>query len=548
MIAPEHRSGSGIKKLGVVYTPSRIAASLTKAALRACSVGNLRILEPSVGDGAFLRAIVGLSPVKHHISAIDIDGNLIRSLVRDHRKNFSENSKFVKSNFLEFSLSHSAPPFDLVLGNPPFIRKRDFSSEFAASIDLLSNTAQFNKKDLKNSWAAFIVAAEALLNRRGVMAFIVPYELVNVDYGLSVQRFLSEKFYRVDIYVPAERAFETIEQDAVAFIAQKRTSLPRGVYIHGVNSLENIDRNDHAASSTRNLAHSKQFSLDAKSYLLDGDALSLIARLRARAKKILDYCTTATGVVTGANDLFILSKRQVEEHGLQHWCVPIVKKGAYLPHTPILTTEALSCLQEKHPSYLLRIGNVEPELLPDNVKRYLESVDTKKYSERYKCRIRKPWYSVPIAQPRPAFFFKRSFRYPRIVINEANVVVTDTAYGIQPARDITAKGICFSFYNSMTLLFSEVEGRFYSGGVLELTPNEFRSLPLCYIEPSQDEFERFTALHDDDSDDIAQTIVQFGNGWLSQKLSLTDRDIFLLNDSWMRLRNHRLRHGTNKKS
>src|SRR5690606_8037961 len=40
----------------------------------------------------------------------------------------------------------------------------------------------------------------------------------------------------------------------------------------------------------------------------------------------------------------------------------------------------------------------------------------------------------------------------------------------------------FSFYNSLTLAFAELEGRYYGGGVLELTPNEFRILPIPYVQ------------------------------------------------------------------
>jgi hypothetical protein len=38
----------------------------------------------------------------------------------------------------------------------------------------------------------------------------------------------------------------------------------------------------------------------------------------------------------------------------------------------------------------------------------------------------------------------------------------------------------FSFYNSLTLVFAETDGRYYGGGVLELTPREFKKLPIPY--------------------------------------------------------------------
>ncbi|MFP3471721.1 hypothetical protein R0J90_16885, partial [Micrococcus sp. SIMBA_144] len=89
----------------------------------------------------------------------------------------------------------------------------------------------------------------------------------------------------------------------------------------------------------------------------------------------------------------------------------------------------------------------------------------------------------------------RSHEFPRLIINEAGVYVTDNAYGITPKSGFTVRGICYSFYNSLTFLFAEMGGRFYGGGVLELSPVEFRDLPLAYHEPSEEEFAAFLEVH-----------------------------------------------------
>ena len=52
--------------------------------------------------------------------------------------------------------------------------------------------------------------------------------------------------------------------------------------------------------------------------------------------------------------------------------------------------------------------------------------------------------------------------------------------------------LIFSFYNSLTLAFSELDGRYYGGGVLELTPNEFKNLPIPLVSISNKNFEQFT--------------------------------------------------------
>jgi adenine-specific DNA-methyltransferase len=74
--------------------------------------------------------------------------------------------------------------------------------------------------------------------------------------------------------------------------------------------------------------------------------------------------------------------------------------------------------------------------------------------------------------------------YHRLLLNSANVYTTDTIYrGDMRARfagrdaDLVA-----AFQNTMTLLSSEVEGRTYGGGVLELVPSEVARLSVPLLK------------------------------------------------------------------
>ncbi|ETZ24316.1 hypothetical protein N824_14300 [Pedobacter sp. V48] len=114
----------------------------------------------------------------------------------------------------------------------------------------------------------------------------------------------------------------------------------------------------------------------------------------------------------------------------------------------------------------------------------------KELPTRYKCAIREHWYKSPnIADAPSAFFFKRAHEYPKLLSNDAQVLVTDSAYKVEMKQGFELNSFIFSFYNSLTLAFAELEGRYYGGGVLELTPNEFRVLPIPYVSPAN--FEQF---------------------------------------------------------
>lgn len=75
---------------------------------------------------------------------------------------------------------------------------------------------------------------------------------------------------------------------------------------------------------------------------------------------------------------------------------------------------------------------------------------------------------------------KRSHHFPRVVVNEATVVTTDTIYRGRMTVDspMTARALAASFHNSLTLLSAEIEGRSFGGGVLELVPSEISRLSI----------------------------------------------------------------------
>lgn len=120
---------------------------------------------------------------------------------------------------------------------------------------------------------------------------------------------------------------------------------------------------------------------------------------------------------------------------------------------------------------------------------YLQLGEAQKIDKRYKCLQRDRWYDIPnVSGSREALFFKRCHHYPKLLKNTASVLVTDSAYKIAVKPEYDVDSFVFSFYNSLTMTFVELEGRHYGGGVLELIPSEFKRLPMVYTPRSKSEF------------------------------------------------------------
>jgi adenine-specific DNA methylase len=100
----------------------------------------------------------------------------------------------------------------------------------------------------------------------------------------------------------------------------------------------------------------------------------------------------------------------------------------------------------------------------------------------YKCRIRKRWFDVPSIYIPNAFLFRQIHRYPLLVVNKAQATCSDTIHRVRVKDWVDITKLACLFFNSLTLAWTEVCGRSYGGGVLELEPREAEELPIPYSD------------------------------------------------------------------
>jgi len=160
----------------------------------------------------------------------------------------------------------------------------------------------------------------------------------------------------------------------------------------------------------------------------------------------------------------------------------------------------------------------------------------------YKCSIRRKWWVVPSVWTPDAFLLRQIYDHPRIIANLAGATSTDTIHRVRTRAGTDPRSLAAASINSATFAFSEVLGRSYGGGVLELEPREAEELP--FPPPAS-----LSAA------DIARVEELVGAGRLLEALDLVDRVLLLeecgmskelvehLRALWSRLRDRRLARG-----
>lgn len=490
------------KKSGSYYTPTRLADFVADYCLSKITRKTISILEPSVGDGSFVKAIAKSDKLssfsKINLTIVEKDNiELEKAKIFDKIKKIkidSHNNDYLKFHF------ENTNTYSLIIGNPPYVKKSlldEYQKELAKNIHTES---KLSSKSINNIWTSFLISGISKLKKDGILSFILPLELLQVKFTEEIRELLKREFERIEVFTFNELQFQECKgQDTVLLIGYKK-HLQRGTFYTNIASLDDLDNNNYEFYENRSLSDSdKKWT----HHFITPDEYEFLESLKIKLNNVSYYLNNKAGIVTAANSYFIINKDILENYNLKKFSKPIIQKGFYVNGSVTFTKNDLNKLiDNKKPTYLLDFNNLTENKITKKIKEYLEIGVANELPLRFKCKQRNNWYQIPNISTIPdAFFFKRSHEYPKMIKNEADILVTDSAYKVEMKEGYNLDNFIFSFYNSLTLAFAELEGRYYGGGVLELTPNELRVLPIPYttcdnFEKYKTEFKNKTSIKD----------------------------------------------------
>ena len=329
-----------------------------------------------------------------------------------------------------------------------------------------------------NLWVPFIIASISLLRPGGRLAMVVPAEILHVIHAQSLRKFLTEECSKVLFFDPTELLFENILQGAGLLLAEKKSDSEDK--FHGVAIIP---------TRTRSFLEESPETYFIKSDFVNGKVLTgkwMKALLTKHERDILrdllenpivflfdKIAEVDVGIVTGANNFFLVPDHIVEEYGLGPWAHPMFGRSSHAPGIIYDKKNHEHNRKSGLPTNFLWFKSENN--FPKSVREYFKKGEAEDLPKRYKCRIREPWYTVPSVYASPVGMLKRCHDFPRLILNRAKAFTTDTAYRIKTTQVNNSK-LVFSFINSLTALTAELEGRHYGGGVLEMVPSEIEKL------------------------------------------------------------------------
>jgi hypothetical protein len=290
---------------------------------------------------------------------------------------------------------------------------------------------------------------------------------------------LRGEFRRVAVIAFEERVFPSAQEEVVLVLCDGRGEGPSDLEFFSCPTLAELDvcrllrgrRRERCAGEQRGKLLFE---------LLDAETQAVYARAEAteRVGRLGDLAGVDIGTVTGANAFFLLS-RDAAEAVHPTLLRPVVSRAAHVRCARFTNADYRRLVEGGAPCRLLLADGLMPQEVLTTIEDRIADGEADRLHLRNKCRGRSPWWAIkpPRRQPIPDLLMTYcAHEHPRIILNEAGVMHTNTLHGVTVLSRGLARRLAAGFYNSLTMLSTELLARSYGGGVLKLEPTEAEAL------------------------------------------------------------------------
>jgi adenine-specific DNA methylase len=518
------------KLRGGYYTPPSLAAFLAAYVADA----GARLLEPSCGDGAILRFL----PPAASITAIELD-----EVEAEKATSAVPSATVVEEDFFRWLDPSELDSWDGVVGNPPFIRYQHWTEPTRSIAFDLMQTVSMKPTKLTNAWVPFVVGSSLALRVGGRLALVVPAELLQVSYASELRGFLIDEFAELTVLTFRRLLFDQVLQEVVLLLGV-RGSGPARIRVVECDDADSLPTAEALTAWPQAPALRHETEKWTK-YFLPPDEIAALRTVRdglPRMTRLGALADVDVGVVTGRNQFFVLRPSDTSERDLDAHVLPLVSKSAHVAGVRFGEAD-LTALEEA--DALCHLLAVDTALaLGDDaaLQAYVDEGEDAEVHLGYKCRIRKQWWSVPSIWRPDAFMLRQIYDHPRIIANDTGATSTDTIHRVRMVNGTPPAALAAASINSVTFAFSEVLGRSYGGGVLELEPREAEALP--YPDPdglSKKDIEKVDALLR--AGKLLAALDYVDQRLLVHQVGMDPALIATLRGAWQRLRDRRLARG-----
>ena len=465
-------------KWGQFATPPALALDIARYAWNKVRhrKGGFRFLDPAIGTGAFFGAFLQAFPKARIEAATGIE--------LDER--FAETARAIWQPMGlrviqgDFTKQEAQSIYNVILTNPPYVRHHHVTAADKQRVNSLAHhITGLRLSGLTGLYCYFLLIAHAWLADDGLGVWLIPSEFMDVNYGVEVKRYLTERVSLLQIhrFCPSDLQFDDALVSSAIVIFEKRKPKPTHdvVFSFGGTLLQPA-KVDRVTLDELRVA-TKWGSLPRQG----------TSRRKSHALTLGDLFTVKRGVATGNNHFFIVPRADLTKLGVPPKCVrPILPSPRYVKQD-VIETDA-----DGWPVLDQQLALIDCELTEEEIAakwprfaEYLEAGKKQGIPEGYLASRRRPWYSQEKRQPAPfvCTYMGRSLERPfRFIWNRSNATAANVYLLLYPkapfARNLNDKTA--EVFAALRAIHPEhffSEGRVYGGGLHKMEPAELMRLP-----------------------------------------------------------------------
>jgi len=397
----------------------------------------------------------------------------------------------------EFPQVFSNGGFDVVIGNPPYVRVQSLKENYFSQTEFLEKTylSATGKYDL---YAIFMESSYNLINQFGLVSFILPHKFLVADFGNGIRKFLSENnAVESIVHFGSDIVFNDASTYTCIVNLQKKADELKFVKIKPLNITNSFKFNSIDYSHLSNEAW----------LLKDKTEISLFDKI-TKGKSLDDMCEGIyQGLITTGDDIFMVegkiedkifrgySKALDSNVELEAGMLKEVLKGQDIKRYLPLRSNRFVIYPHKLNSSNKTVAIEEDifENLYPKTFNYL--LNFKEYLVEKKIRYKtnpKYWYSLH--RSREISLFEQDYlitpqlqNYPSFTIKETNVYADAGGYLLLPKKMYNSLELLPILNSKLLWYFIKNTSSEYGGGYFYFKTKYLE--PFCIPTQRLDEFD-----------------------------------------------------------
>lgn len=480
------------RSLGQFFTPFQVACFMADWILGAPQK-KLTVLDPSAGLGMFERAVNFQNKDKRlSFDLWEIDKNVAAEL-KDVVSELKIKAAVHNSDFLAGSWGEK---YDGIIANPPYY-KHHFIPNKKEVFQKICSESQFEFSIQTNVYCWFLIKSIKLLNDDGRLAFIIPSEFMNANYGEKVKEYLIGSGISLRlINVHFEKTvFDNALTTSLIILGEKKRGKSDAIDFYSVSDVKQLNnlseflkRNRKRKIANRDLNPRMKWRNYFNGYK-QRDSGNLVS-----FSKIGKF---SRGIATGANHYFTLTPQEIDEYNISYDCLhPCITKANFVKGI-IFSRKNFDDLGKQNKKTYLFDGEKATD---EECRKYIRKGEVENIHHRFLTKSRSPWYALEKREKSNIWVSVFGRKGLKFVWNTSNCKSLTCFHSFYP----TAFGkkyldILFIYLNTRFAhtLFDR-EKREYGNGLGKFEPNDInKSLILDFGEIEEEDFQKLKELQKD---------------------------------------------------